>query len=98
MIRQRLARKIEAEWNLSYQHRLGESVGYSVTENSYYFTPNHPYWLLEGSVKWDLGNLVIYAMLSNMLNTKYIDAGSDMQPGRWFKAGISINLEKKRNP
>jgi iron complex outermembrane receptor protein len=95
MISHRIVRKIEAEWDVSYQHRLGEMVGYNKDESSYFFTTYHPYWLLEGSIKWNLGKLVIYAILSNILNTKYIDAGSAIQPGRWFKAGITVNLEKR---
>jgi vitamin B12 transporter len=96
MIRHALIKNIEAEWTISYQDRLGEVVLYNNTENSYYFLPNTPYWLFDGSVNWTMGPLVFYIMLSNILNTNYIDAGSVEQPGRWFKAGFSLNLGERK--
>ena len=95
MIRHRIIRKIEAVWTVSCQDRMGETVQYSDADN-YYFTPNKPYWLLDASITWNPGPLVFYAVLNNVLNTNYIDAGSVTQPGRWFKAGITLNLEKDR--
>jgi vitamin B12 transporter len=98
MIRHGVAKKIEVVWTISYQDRMGEMVLYNNSENSYFFSPYRPYWLLDGSVNWTLGPVVLYADLTNILNTTYIDAGSVEQPGRWFKAGFSLNLAKRKNP
>jgi vitamin B12 transporter len=95
VIRHALTKKMAAAWTVSYQDRMGETVQYDNAGSSYYTMPYRPYWLLDGSLNWNFRHFNLYAILSNMLNTKYIDAGSVKQPGRWFKAGISINLGKR---
>jgi len=95
MIRHGITKRIEATWTLCYQDRSGEIVQYNSAESNYFFDSYKPYWLLDGAINWTLGSFVIYAMVNNMLNTNYIDAGSVMQPGRWFKAGITVKMENR---
>ncbi len=90
--RHSLAKDLVLSWNFSYQDRYGAVVGYSQTENSYYTEPYKPVWIIDGAVRWKVRFLEIFAEISNLLNTRYIDAGSAIQPGRWLKTGLTVNL------
>ena len=53
-----------------------------------------PYFLLDMRVDYNrLGRLGFFAEASNITNTDYIEAGTVQMPGRWFRAGIMVNLE-----
>jgi len=53
-----------------------------------------PYFLLDMRVDYNrLGKLGFFAEASNITNTDYIEAGTVQMPGRWFRAGIMVNLE-----
>jgi vitamin B12 transporter len=90
-------KKVSLTWNLSFQERYGEAMAYNHQTNTYFSIPYHPFWLFDGVINWDIGNIKLFAALSNILNTKYIDAGSAIQQGRWFKAGITVNLNIQEN-
>lgn len=79
-------------WNISYQDRYGEVVGYDTETNSYYTSPNKPIWLMDGAVTWKLRFLRLFVEVSNILNTRYIDAGSFIQAGVWPKAGLEVRF------
>ena len=89
-IRQNITKSLFFSWNLSYQDRYGEVVGYNTSENAYYTDPYEPFWLVDGSVTWSFRFLQAFLEISNILNTRYIDAGSAFQPGRWPKAGLIL--------
>jgi iron complex outermembrane receptor protein len=96
MLRHGILKNLEAVWTLSYQDRLGEVIQYNSSEKDYYSIPYKPYWLLDGSVNWKIRKIALFVTLTNMLNTEYIDAGTLNQPGRWLRAGVTLNLEKKQ--
>jgi len=53
-----------------------------------------PYFLLDARVDYNrLKTVGFFAEASNITNAEYIEAGFVQMPGRWFRAGISINLE-----
>jgi vitamin B12 transporter len=53
-----------------------------------------PYFVLDMRVDYNrLGKLGFFAEASNITNTDYIEAGTVQMPGRWFRAGIMVNLE-----
>ncbi|HSJ69647.1 MAG TPA: TonB-dependent receptor [Anditalea sp.] len=53
-----------------------------------------PYFLLDARVDYNrLKTVGFFAEASNITNTEYIEAGFVQMPGRWFRAGISVNLE-----
>lgn len=53
-----------------------------------------PYFVLDMRVDYNrLGKLGFFAETSNITNTDYIEAGTVQMPGRWFRAGIMVNLE-----
>jgi iron complex outermembrane receptor protein len=92
MVRHRIYGNIEAVWSISYQERTGRLIAFSTTENAYYSEPYKPYWLLDGTLDWHVKHFVVFAAITNILDTDYKDAGSVTQPGRWFKAGIRFTL------
>ena len=96
-LRHRVYRHVEAIWSISYQDRVGELIAFNTSESAYYTTPYKPYWLLDGTLNWNLRHLVLFASISNILDTNYTDAGSVSQPGRWFKAGIALKLGKRED-
>ena len=91
-IRNRIFRNISSSWHVSYQDRLGSFIRYDAAENSYSFIPYKPFWLIDGRLSWDIKAFDIFIESSNLLNCRYADAGSVIQPGRWIKAGIRIDM------
>jgi len=53
-----------------------------------------PYFLLDARIDYNrLKTVGFFAEASNITNTEYIEAGFVQMPGRWFRAGISVNLD-----
>ena len=53
-----------------------------------------PYFLLDSRVDYNRMKTVgFFAEASNMTNTEYVETGYVQMPKRWFKAGISVNLQ-----
>lgn len=53
-----------------------------------------PYFLLDARVDYNrMKTLGFFAEASNITNTEYIEAGFVQMPKRWFRAGISVNLQ-----
>jgi vitamin B12 transporter len=91
-IEQQIIKNIKVSWDISYQSRYGEAIGYDQEGGNYFATPYKSVWLVNGSLTWKFRFVSLYAEISNLFDTRYIDAGSSVQPGRWFKAGIGIEL------
>jgi len=96
---QQLSSTLVLTWRISYQDRYGEAIGFEQPAGGYFAIPYKPYWLIDGIVKWKIRYLEFYTEVSNILNSRYIDAGSVFQPGRWLKAGVSLklNYDKRGN-
>jgi vitamin B12 transporter len=93
VISHNITKNIMLSWNISYQDRYGETMGYKQGENIYFAIPYKPFWVFDGAVKWNYRFLQLFTEMSNILNTRYIDAGSALQPGRWLKAGLVVKLK-----
>ena len=78
--------KIKASWRFSYQDRNGMRTQ---TE------PYKPFWQVNTRIMWKTPSTEIYAMASNLFNTKYFDLGTIEQPGRWISFGISHQINFK---
>jgi iron complex outermembrane receptor protein len=92
-ISQNITKRIMLSWNITYQDRYGETMGYKPDEGNYFSIPNKPFWLIDGAVKWNFRVLQCFMEMSNILNTRYIDAGSALQPGRWLKVGLVVRFK-----
>ncbi|MFD2037039.1 TonB-dependent receptor plug domain-containing protein [Belliella marina] len=52
-----------------------------------------PYFLLDARIDYNrLKTFGLFAEASNISNSDYVEAGFVQMPGRWFRAGISLNL------
>jgi iron complex outermembrane receptor protein len=92
IIGQAITKRISISWNISYQNRDGEVMGYRHDEGNYFSFPNKPYWLIDGSVKCNFKWMQLCAEMTNILNIRYIDAGSAVQPGRWYGARVVVRF------
>jgi vitamin B12 transporter len=97
-IRHKIISRVNASWILCYQDRMGSYILYSEADNKYFPSPYKPFFLVDGKISWDAGHFMVFMEASNLLNTRYVDAGSVFQPGRWIRAGIKAKLEIKRKP
>lgn len=79
-------KKLKGSWRMSYQDRNGMRTQ---TE------PYKPFWLVKTRIMWKTPSTEIYAMASNLFDTKYYDLGPVQQPGRWISIGISHQIDFK---
>ena len=79
-------RKLKGSWRVTYQNRNGMR-----TQTESY----KPFWLVNTRIMWKTASTEIYAMASNLFNTKYYDLGPVEQPGRWISFGISHQINFK---
>jgi iron complex outermembrane receptor protein len=91
-VKHKLTSWLMCAWNVSYQDRNGEAMGYRPDEKKFFSTPYEAYWIIDGSLRCSYRFFEIFTEISNLTNTHYIDAGSRLQPGRWGKVGISVKI------
>lgn len=96
-VRNKIFRNINSTWYFCYQDRMGSYIRYNTPEDIFFSEPFKPVFLVDGQLAWDTKRVTFYIEASNLLNTKYVDAGSVIQPGRWIKAGIKANMYFSRN-
>jgi vitamin B12 transporter len=51
-----------------------------------------PYWLVDDRIYYQKDQFQIFVEATNLLNTSYTEVMTPM-PGRWFRAGLQLNLE-----
>jgi iron complex outermembrane receptor protein len=79
-------KKMKGSWRITYQDRNGMR-----TQTESY----KPFWLVNTRIMWKTPATEIYAMASNLFDTKYYDHGPVEQPGRWISIGISHQISFK---
>jgi iron complex outermembrane receptor protein len=79
-------KKLKGSWRITYQDRNGMR-----TQTESY----KPFWLVNTRIMWKTPATEIYAMASNLFDTKYYDHGPVEQPGRWISIGISHQISFK---
>lgn len=53
-----------------------------------------PYFLIDARLDFNrLKKLGLFAETSNITNADYIEAGTVQMPGRWFRAGVNLNIK-----
>ncbi len=95
--RNKIFRNISSAWYLSYQDRMGSTIRYDDEKDSYAAIPYRPFLLIDGNLSWETKRVTFFVESSNLLDCRYVDAGSVIQPGRWIKAGIRVNMVFKGN-
>ena len=83
---------LQMSWNFSYQDRVGSFISLDGPKDY------QPVFLSDIRVSPQFGNLKLYIQVSNLFDKTYNDIGNVVQPGRWFRLGMtydfSINLKK----
>lgn len=54
------------------------------------------YTLVDTRLAYHLKNLMFYADVMNVFDTRYMEAGFVTMPGRWFKVGVDLKLNFRR--
>ncbi|MBN2613058.1 MAG: TonB-dependent receptor [Bacteroidales bacterium] len=80
-------KSLEMTWNLTWQDRNGTFTDKDMSEQAY-----KPFFLLNARFQLNLKDGEAYLEGSNLLNAKYRDFGSVVQPGVWIFAGVNMHL------
>ena len=89
-----LFKSLDMSWNFKFQDRAGVYQPYDF-ENKIYKpeTDFDPFFTVDAKIIWNYKWLKLYTEATNIFNIQYIDFGNLEMPGRWFKAGLELNLE-----
>ena len=79
---------IKADWLISYQDRMGTHTDITTGKETEY----SDFWCIDGRVSYIDNEWQCFIEVSNILNMKITDIGNIPLAGRWFRAGININL------
>jgi iron complex outermembrane receptor protein len=77
----------------TYQERNGTYLVYDSEASATNTVNFKPYWLSDAKLSWNKNYLTIYVEANNVFDVSYIDVGSLIQPGRWLKAGVVVDLD-----
>ncbi len=78
--------------NYRYQKRNGSYADGKDADGNAIIRKYSPYSVLDSKLSWDEEKYSIYANFNNLTAHRYRDFGRLKQPGLWFMAGASINL------
>jgi vitamin B12 transporter len=81
---------VSANWNFLYRDR----VGYYTVSATNLPKAYSDFWLTDVRITWKYSNLSLFAEASNLFDEKYADLGELIQPGRWIKLGVQIELRQ----
>ncbi|MBB3696128.1 TonB-dependent receptor [Flammeovirga yaeyamensis] len=81
-----------ADWKLVYQDRNGSYTAYDADFNPSE-TEYKPFTTVDLRLSYQYKMMYFYTEASNIFNQEYYDFGNIPQPGRWFRAGIKMNLD-----
>jgi Outer membrane cobalamin receptor protein len=87
-ISQPIVSKLSAAWQLSLNDRAGTYVNVATNQE----TKFNAYLLCDLKLQWKAKYYQLFAEATNLFNTTYFDFGNLPQPGRWFKAGVSVGI------
>lgn len=79
--------KLSARWDLSFQKREGTWLGPNSSE-----VPYKAFALADVKLVWSEPKWKVSIEATNLFGTEYLYLGNLPQPGRWIKAGLSLNL------
>jgi iron complex outermembrane receptor protein len=81
-----------ATWYLTWQDRNGNYGKYDAASATSTETPYKPFVLFDGKIYYKYKFIDLFVEATNIFNVNYFDLGNITQPGRWFKAGINVNV------
>ena len=93
-VNQSFTKHFSSEIAFIYQKREG-TFGLVTSEGATVETPYNSFWLTHAKIIYQLKSVQFYVSANNLFNVHFFDLGNVVQPGRWIKAGISLNLSLK---
>lgn len=78
---------------LNANYQLREGVYLSYDNGTYVENTFKPYWLVDIRAHYAYKWIGLYVDVKNLLNTDYVDGGSLNQPGRWYTAGLTFDID-----
>ncbi|WP_281613972.1 TonB-dependent receptor [Flammeovirga sp. SubArs3] len=85
-------KNLKADWQLVYQDRNGSYTVYDPNGDGYEQAYD-PFTTVDLRISYDYKMMYFYAEASNIFDVQYHDIGNIPQPGRWFRAGVRMNLD-----
>ncbi len=86
-----LLKNLNISWDILYKERLG-TYSHSNAQGVLVESAYKPYWLIDAGLNYRIKKVVFKVNCSNLLNVSYYDLSNVKLPGRWFKAGIELEL------
>jgi len=87
-----LYKNVGASVNMLYQDREGEYIKYVGDAYEEQATAYAPFWLTDLRLYWSNKKYKVFVDANNVFDKQYYDLGNVVQPGRWVKAGVQLNL------
>lgn len=86
-LRFRLLKNLHLDWMMSYQDRVGDYTNLDGQTVSY-----EPVLLSGIRLTPQFGTAKLFIQVSNLFDQQYVDIAGVEQPGRWFKLGVTFDL------
>ncbi|WP_430815885.1 TonB-dependent receptor [Carboxylicivirga sp. RSCT41] len=88
----RLIDRLGLSINTLYQDREGDYIAYVDGSYEEVRTDYEPFWLTDLRLQWSADRYKLFVDANNVFDKSYYDLGNVVQPGRWIKAGVQLNL------
>jgi len=84
---------IDMSWSLKYQDRAGKYEPYDLQSNIYGIEKEfNPSFIVDAKIFWNYKRMTLFVETTNLFNNKNLDFGNIEMPGRWFIAGVELNI------
>jgi vitamin B12 transporter len=92
MLQHEIVKNLIIAENISFVQREGNYLTYNIAEAEYVIHAFQPYWMMDLRISYTFSSFTLFAEATNLFDKKYIDIGSNFQPGRWISAGFRFNI------
>jgi iron complex outermembrane receptor protein len=89
--------KIKAHWSIRWQNRNGSYLKLDRDTNISTLTDYKAFWQTDLRIYRKVDNVNVFIEASNLDNKQHYDIGNILLPGRWIRAGISVELKYQGN-
>lgn len=90
-VSQQLAKGLTLDLHFVFQDREGSYTQFEnkipVGEVAY-----DPFWVFDGKLNYRHKKFTLFASVNNIFDKQYNDIGNVIQPGRWFKTGVTFKI------
>jgi iron complex outermembrane receptor protein len=87
-------KSVALSWQSSYQERKGGFSPWNSSTSSFDAEVAYkPVWLSDARIFWKTDNWRIFVEASNIFDVQVYDQAEVLQPGRWFKLGVTYGVD-----